>query len=62
MNKKLKSGDVVRHPETNKVGVLIEKNIGNPIFWKVLIANEVVEWFDSNIEKIDTETANAKRN
>ena len=61
MSQDLKSGDIVRHPENDKVGVLIEKNIGSPSFWKVLTANEVVVWFDSNIEKIDQDTGNAKR-
>tara|TARA_R110001599_G_scaffold223423_1_gene422584 strand:+ start:236 stop:433 length:198 start_codon:yes stop_codon:yes gene_type:complete len=48
----LRSGDVVIHPKTNKVGVLIEKNIGNPCFWKVLTGDKVLVWFDSNIQKI----------
>lgn len=62
MTKDLKLGDIVRHPETDKVGVLIEKNIGNPAFWKVLTANEVVVWFDSNIEKIGQSVRDGKRN
>ena len=61
MKQVLKSGDIVRHPESDRVGVLIEKNIGNPTFWKVLTSSEVVVWFDSNIEKIGAEKRNGKR-
>tara|TARA_Y100000996_G_C21972738_1_gene417148 strand:- start:149 stop:349 length:201 start_codon:yes stop_codon:yes gene_type:complete len=52
----LRSGDIVIHPETNKVGVLIEKNIGTPCFWKVLAGDEVLVWFGANIKKIQDDS------
>ena len=57
MIENFRSGDVVIHPKTKKVGVLIEKNIGNPCFWKVLTGDEVLVWFDSNIQKIQSENS-----
>ena len=58
-------GDIVkntsRHTGQDEIGVLIKRCLTHSNYWDVLIMDEVVTWFEPNIEKFQVKYDEPRR-
>jgi|10_taG_2_1085330.scaffolds.fasta_scaffold04341_7 hypothetical protein len=55
-------GDIVKNtsgePVRDKIGVLLDRCITHSDYWNVLITDDIVTWFEPNMEKFQTKDSN----